>query len=162
MIVRSPSPTPNRLANAPGVTDAPAGTPSLSNRQAHPYSNTPAGFPTADSDGGCEGQDARRIGSTHGRPSVNADRISGVRTISANLANVDGGGDRHCLPQEFHDAAGRHRAIAPEAGDELLNDLTDQPRAVIIGLKLAAHPGFGTIEIPMIFIPVHCAGDSCA
>lgn len=153
MIVRRASPTLNRLANAPGVTDAPAGTPSLSNRQAHPYSNTPAGFPTADSDGGCEGQDARRTGSTHGRPSVNAARATGVRTIAANLANVAGGGCSR-LPQEFHDAAGRHCAIAPEPGDEFLNDLTDQPRAVIIGLKLAAHPGLGTIDIPMIFIPV--------
>lgn len=153
MIVRRASQQTSRHATPPRVTDAPAGLPSLPNRQAHPYPNTPTGFPTADSDGGCEGQDARRIGSTHGRPSVNADRISGVRTIAANLANVAGGGCSR-LPQEFHDAAGRHRAIASEAGDELLNDLTDHPRAVIIGLKLAAHPGFGTIDIPMIFIPV--------
>lgn len=53
------------------------------------------------------------------------------------------------------DTADRHCPVAPEPGDELLNDLPDQPRAVIIGLKLAAHPGFGTIDIPMIFVPFH-------
>ncbi|AJA07428.1 hypothetical protein SKP52_02465 [Sphingopyxis fribergensis] len=52
------------------------------------------------------------------------------------------------------DGVGRHCPIASEPDDKFDHDLPDQPCAVIIGLQLAAHPGFGTIDIPMIFIPV--------
>lgn len=55
------------------------------------------------------------------------------------------------------DASDRHRPIAAEACNKFLNDLADQPRFVTVGLRLAAHPGFGTIDIPMIFFPVHGA-----
>lgn len=126
--------------------------------------NTPAGIPTADIDGGCEGQDAQGMGTTSARPSVNAARTTGVKVIVANPVNVDGGGRGCALPtvirslpdrDDLDDGIGRHRPIASEARHEVLHDLAYQPRAVIIGLKLAAHPGFGTIDIPMIFFPVH-------
>lgn len=112
-------------------------------------SNTPTGLPPADSDGGwIEGRDAR-----HGR--VNAGRSMGAGThIPANFVNA-AGGEVHALPQKSHDPAPSERLIGRQPADDDLCAVADGARVVTVGLRLAALPGLGVIDVPMIFRPVH-------